>query len=277
MAGKVHRIHSLPDNVPLPVEGADSRTDSSLLFRGIDAVLRVQRPAVLAHLRSLRLRHPDATTADLLKIVERRYLLAVTTGGAAVGATAAVPGIGTGIALALGGAETVGFLESTALFAQSIAELHGIPVEDPDRARALTMTLMLGKEGTALLSQLAGEAAGHGRSRPTFWGETLTKTLPRTMLGPLVDRLKHTFVSQFAARGGTSLIGRALPFGVGAVVGGTGNHVLGRRVVSAGRKAFGPPPVQMPIEIEPRPGASKLEHRVKDALGKLKPGRSKRP
>ena len=86
----------------------------------------------------------------------------MTTGGAAVGATAVVPGIGTGVTLALSGVETVGFLEATTLFAQSVAEVHGIPVADPDRARALVLTLMLGKEGVDLVAQLAGQAAGKG-------------------------------------------------------------------------------------------------------------------
>src|SRR5690606_15944622 len=101
---------------------------------------------------------------------------AVTTGGAAVGATAVVPGIGTGVTLALSGAETVGFLESTALFAQSLSEVHGIPVDDPERARGLVLTLMLGQEGTALLSQLAGQAVGKGAGRSAYWGELVTKT-----------------------------------------------------------------------------------------------------
>ena len=34
-----------------------------------------------------------------------------------------------------------------------------------------------------------------------------------------MDRLKATFVKQFAARGGASFLGKALPFGVGAAIG----------------------------------------------------------
>ncbi len=44
----------------------------------------------------------------------------------------------------------------------------------------------------------------------------VTKTLPRAMVGPLLDRLKTSFVRTFATRGGASFIGKALPFGVGA-------------------------------------------------------------
>ncbi|MBN9176036.1 MAG: hypothetical protein J0I43_01505 [Microbacterium sp.] len=257
---KVHRIHSMPDDAPwdggLPPPGS---AEHPRTIRALDGVLRVQRPAVVAHLRSIRLRHPDATTAEIVRMLERRYLAAVTTGGAAVGATAVVPGIGTGVTLALSGVETLGFLDATALFAQSLAELHGIPVDNPDRARALVLTLMLGKEGVDLVGQLGQQLAGKGVPRSAYWGELITKSLPRAAVGPLVDRLKSAFVRQFAARGSASVLGKALPFGIGAAVGGTGNHLLGRRVVVGSRRAFGVPPQQYPPELEPRPGAATME------------------
>lgn len=261
MAEKVHRIHSLPDDAPwaggVPPVGSEEHPRA---IRALDRVLAIQRPAVLAHLRSIRLRHPHASTTDIVRHLERRYLAAVTTGGAAVGATAVVPGIGTGVTLALSGVETVGFLEATTLFAQSVAEVHGIPVENPDRARALVLTLMLGKEGVDLVAQLAKQVAGKGVTRDKYWGEVVTKTLPRAAVGPLVDRLKHSFVKQFAAKGSVSIIGKAIPFGIGAAIGGAGNNILGRRVLVNSRRAFGAPPAIMPADIEPRPGALRLEH-----------------
>ncbi|HWT34497.1 MAG TPA: hypothetical protein VN107_12070, partial [Microbacterium sp.] len=224
---------------PRPVR---TDTDPSLTERAFERALAVQRPAVIAHLRSVRLRHPDATPAQLAVILERRYLAAVTTGGAAVGATAVVPGIGTGVTLALSGAETIGFMESTALFAQSLAELHGIHVDDPDRARALVLALMLGSDGIALLSQFGGQVRGRGPTRSAYWGEVITQTLPKAAVRPVIDKLKTMFVRHFAARAGASWAGKALPFGVGAVVGGVGNNVLARRVVGSARRAFGPAP-----------------------------------
>jgi hypothetical protein len=260
MTDKVHQIHSLPGDAPwhggLPPVGSD---EHPFTIRALDRVLAIQRPVVLAHLRSIRLRHPDASPADIVRILERRYLAAVTTGGAAVGATAVVPGIGTGVTLALSGVETVAFLEATTLFAQSVTEVHGIPVSDPDRARALVLTLMLGKEGVDLVAQLAGQAAGRGPTRSGYWGELITKSLPRAAVGPLVDRLKTTFIRQFAARGGASWIGKALPFGIGAAIGGAGNNILGRRVLTGSRRAFGSPPLILPPELEPRPGADRIE------------------
>ena len=260
MTSKVHKIHSLPADSPwaggLPPVGSP---EHPRMIRGIDRVLAIQRPIVVAHLRSIRRRNPDASPTELIRILERRYLAAVTTGGAAVGATAVVPGIGTGVTLALSGAETIGFLESTALFAQSVAEVHGIPLDNPDRARALVFTLMLGKEGTDLVSQLAGQAVGNGVGRDKYWGNLITKTLPRAAVGPLVDRLKSAFIHQFAVRGGASVLGKALPFGVGAAIGGAGNHLLGRRVLTASRMAFTAAPEALPQELEPLPGSLPVE------------------
>jgi len=54
-------------------------------------------------------RSPNATPDEIIRILERRYLAAVTTGGAAVGATAVIPGVGTGVTLALSGFETAAF------------------------------------------------------------------------------------------------------------------------------------------------------------------------
>lgn len=263
MREKVHKIHSLPEDSPWdkPVPPVGSH-EHPLSVRSLDRVMAVQRPLVVAHIRSIRRRHPDATPEHIVRALEARYLAAVTAGGAAVGATAVVPGIGTGVTLALSGVETIGFMESTALFAQSIAEVHGIAVDNPERARALVMMLMLGKEGVDLVSQLARQATGTGGTRSSYWGEMVTKSLPRAAMGPIVDRLKSAFIRQFAKRGGASIIGKALPFGVGAVVGGAGNHLLGRRVLTTSRRAFGAAPATLPAELEPSPAGEKIEIRM---------------
>ena len=57
-----------------------------------------------------------------------------------------------------------------------------------------------------------------------------------------------------AVRGSAGILARAIPFGIGAVVGGTGNHIVGRRVVQNARLAFGPPPVVIPEVLTPVEG-----------------------
>lgn len=219
------------------------------IVAGLDRVLWLQRPVVLAHIRVLRTMHPDATPAELLRSLERRYLVAVTGGGAGVGLVAALPSVGTVASLAVSAGETLGFLEATALFAQSVTEVHGIALSDPERSRTLVMAMLLGSGGQDLVRQLAGQAAG-GANRSTFWGELVTKQLPRAAVDRIAGRIRTAFLRRFAATQGGSLVGRALPFGVGAIVGGAGNHLLGRRVVQSAREAFGPAPAAFPAELE---------------------------
>jgi hypothetical protein len=47
------------------------------------------------------------------------------------------------------------------------------------------------------------------------------------------------------------MIGRAIPFGVGAVIGGVGNNILGRRVVQNSRLAFGAAPAGFAPSLTP--------------------------
>ncbi|NQX12855.1 alpha/beta fold hydrolase [Microbacteriaceae bacterium VKM Ac-2855] len=223
------------DEKAAPVENAQ-------LARILDRLLAVQRPAVLANIRLLRKRRPGATPEQIITSLERQYLASVTTGGAAIGATAVVPGVGTGASIALSGAGAAGFLEASALFAQSVTEVHGIRLDDPERARALVLTMMLGSGGTDLVRQVASQATGGGAGLTQYWGSMVTKGMPSFLVGELGDRAKAMFARHFLAQQGAGIVGRAMPFGIGAAIGGVGNAMLGRRVVTSSREAFGPAP-----------------------------------
>jgi len=218
----------------------------------VEKLLSVQRPVVLAHIRGIRRHSPAASPAQVIVILERRYLAAVTAGGAAVGASAAIPAVGVGISFALSAVETAGFLEASALFAQSVTEVHGITVDEPERARTLVMAMMLGTAGSDLIKQLAGQAAGTGQSKPKFWGELVTQGLPEAAINQVASRVQKIFLRRFATTQGASIIGRAIPFGIGALVGGVGNNVLGRKVVASSRGAFGEAPIDFPDGLAQR-------------------------
>ncbi|MDQ0030666.1 hypothetical protein [Arthrobacter bambusae] len=227
----------------------------NVLLRAVE----VQRPLVLANLRRLQRKYPHATAAQLAARLERDYLAAVTGGGAAVGATAVVPGIGTAASLGLSAVATIGFLEGTALYAASLAELHGIRMTDPDRARTMVMAIMLGEEGTALLGALSGHSLGTGKGVTQAWGRTLTNKLPGGGFGVIRDAIQRAFLKRLVRRQGAALLGRALPFGVGAVVGGVGNRAMGRGVAASAREAFGPMPDTIPGELLPAAHQNALE------------------
>ncbi|MGG5174826.1 hypothetical protein ACQQCD_07370 [Pseudarthrobacter sp. J1763] len=222
------------------------------LIKAVD----VQRPLVLANLRRLRKKHPRATAGELIAKLDRDYLLAVSGTGAAAGASAVVPGIGTIASLGLSAGATVAFLEATALYASSVAELHGIHMVDPDKSRTMVMAIMLGEEGTALLSALSGQSVGTSKGASQVWGSVLGKSKPLTGFISIRERIQKAFLRSLLKRQGTAFLGRALPFGIGAAVGGAGNLMMGRAVVANTHQAFGEVPLVMPGEVVSTSGPS---------------------
>ena len=209
--------------------------------------LDVQRPLVLANLNRLRRRYPEASPAELAAMLEKHYLRTVTGGGAAVGGSALVPGVSTVAALGLSAVATMGFLEATALYAQSIAELHGIQLDDPDRARTMVMAILMGEEGLALIRDLVGQAGG--KKQGQTWGNIVGTSMPTGMVGTVLDSIRRRFLKKILTKQGAAMLGRAVPFGIGAVVGGAGNHFMGRKVISATQEAFGEPPLALPMGL----------------------------
>ncbi|MGZ8179372.1 hypothetical protein ACXVUM_15690 [Williamsia sp. SKLECPSW1] len=205
----------------------------------IDRAQRLQAPAVAAYVRRLRTAHPDESPAQIIDRLERRYLVTVTSSGGAAGATAAVPGVGTIASIAAIGGESAFFVEASALLALAVAEVHGIPVEEAERRRTLVLAVVLGEEGLAALAKALG-------SRHNPLGRVAGGALNGPALRSLNKTLLKRVVKKYAARRAPLMVGKMLPAGIGAAVGGVGNRALGRRIVANARSSFGAPPAVWP-------------------------------
>ncbi|MDL9937055.1 hypothetical protein QSJ18_09910 [Gordonia sp. ABSL1-1] len=202
----------------------------------LDRAQRLQAPAVKKYVDGLRKKYPDDSPAQIIERLEKRYLSAVTGSGGAVGAAAAVPGVGTVTAFGAISADTVFFLEASALLALSVAEVHGIPLHDNERRKTLVLTVALGEEGVVALGRVVG-SRGVGALRrlggPSIPGGALTK-LNKALITKLTRK--------YAFRRAPLVFGKLMPAGIGAVIGGVGSRALGKKVVHNARDAFGPPP-----------------------------------
>ncbi|MGP5732250.1 hypothetical protein [Arthrobacter rhombi] len=241
----------MKEKITAAVLGPDGKPVAGIQGAIIRAI-GVQRPLVVAYLRRLQRKHPRADGPEMARLLRRDYLVAVTGGGAAVGASAVVPGIGTAASLGLSAAATVGFLEASALYAQSLAELHGITTEDPEKARVMVMAILMGEEGSAMIAALTHQAAGRGVGPVKGWGSVFSNGKSSGAWGAIGAQVQKRFLRKILATQGASIIGRAIPFGLGAAVGGAGNRFLGRKVVESASLAFGPVPTTIPGELEPR-------------------------
>lgn len=226
------------DETPRPeVSGPAAGVVTAALRRAI----RTQSGLARSYVRRLRDSHPDESPAQIRTRLDTMFLGAVTASGAAVGATAAVPGIGTLVAFGAIGAESLVFLEAAAFYTLAVAEVHGLDVREGKHEELLVMTVMLGASGTALLANAvsAETASGSGAS-------LAGRALRVPGLKEINTRMMHRFVRKFAVRRAGLAVGKLAPAGLGAAVGGWGNRKLGRTVVDTADATFGAPPPHWP-------------------------------
>lgn len=226
------RDDSIPDDEES--SGTDEQQQGRVL-RLLDRAIDLQQPLVAAHVRKLRERQPEKSAQDICKTLERQYLAAVTGSGAAVGAAAAAPGVGTAASLAMSAGETVTSLEAAALFALSVAEVHGIHIADVERRRTLLLSILLGDGGSTFVGKAAGRTGKH-------WGRLLVDAIPMSKINQVNRVLGGRFVTKYGTRQGIFVLGRAAPFGFGAGIGAAGNAAVGWGVVKGVRRAFGDGP-----------------------------------
>jgi hypothetical protein len=119
-----------------------------------------------------------------------------------------------------------------------VAEVHALPTEDPERRRALVLGVVVGAGGQAVLRKVTG--------RSHDWAREVTDHLPLARLGMLNNGLTRWFVKRYIVRQGMLALGRALPLGVGVVIGAVGNVVTARAVIRSAEIAFGAPPASWP-------------------------------
>ncbi|HEX3546144.1 MAG TPA: hypothetical protein VHU62_06170 [Mycobacterium sp.] len=220
--------------------GAAAKVLTQIIERGS----RVQAPAVKAYVDRLREHDPDATPADIVKRLEKHYLAAVMASGAAVGSAAAFPGIGTLAAMSAVAGETVVFLEATAVYVLATAEVYGIPADHRERRRALVLAVLVGEDSKHAVADLVGPGRTSGA-----WLSDGAATLPLPAVSQLNSRLLRYFVKRYTLKRGVIAFGKLLPVGIGAVVGGVGNRMMGKRIVANARKAFGSPPPRWPTSL----------------------------
>jgi hypothetical protein len=231
-------------------QGDDEKPGATakVLSQIIERSSRVQAPAVKSYVDRVRAGDRNASPAEVIAKLEKHYKAAVLASGAAVGSTAALPGIGTLAAMSAVAGETVVFLEATSLFVLAVAEVHGIPARERERRRALVLSVLVGEDSRRAVADLLGRGRTGGA-----WISDGAATLPLPAVSQLNSRLLKYFVKRYTLKRGALAFGKVLPVGIGAVVGGLGNRMMGKRIVENTRAAFGAPPPRWPATLHVLP------------------------
>lgn len=202
----------------------------------VDKAVQLQTSTIRGYVNWLRRQNPDASPAQIQALMDKHLKNTVTGTGAGVGATAAVPGIGlvTGAAAVAG--ESVLFLDLAAFYAVASAYLRGEDISDPERRRALVLSLLMGAKGLAIVDAMLGDDAGKIPGKSTiakFSGPTLANTnnvLQRIAMRSLKKSLRRAW------------IGKLMPLGIGAIAGTTANRKLADGVIENVQAGLGAMP-----------------------------------
>jgi hypothetical protein len=159
---------------------------------------------------------------DLFGVTHEQKLIAVRKHfqremvgvGTATGAVGALPGAGTATALAAGAADIGWITVRNADLIFTIAALHGHTEADVEERTAWVLAvLVFGDAAAASYEQLAREL---GKKAASVATSATMKKMNRAMA-------KKVFRS-YGTKKGVLALGKALPFGVGAVFGGTTSY-----------------------------------------------------
>ncbi|MBL7498313.1 hypothetical protein I6A84_33815 [Frankia sp. CNm7] len=211
-----------------------SASKPSLTLALLEKALELQAPLTERHVAHLRRNRPDATPHQIVGRLNAELRATTISAGVGVGAAAAAPGVGTGVALAVSGGEAVAFLNATVLYILARAEVQGIEIHDVERRRTLVMAVMLGDAGATGIGQVAERTGQH-------WARQIVRGIPQSKINAVNKVLGRHFVTKYGTKKGIVVLGKVVPFGIGAVIGGTANGLFSQGIIKAADRAFGTP------------------------------------
>ncbi len=199
----------------------------------VDALLDIPSEHIDNKLLQLVKAHPQANAAELEKILNKQYIRRTAYASSAVGAGAALPGGGTGVALGLTAGELAVYAVQTTTYILGVSRLHGVRPKDREERRALVLSSLLGEEGAAIVSDQLGLST-------LAWARSSLKNLSSPTLGQVNKALMKYASKKLTRRTAGRIAGRLIPFGIGAGVGYLSGKAVARRTTEGVQAALGP-------------------------------------
>ena len=167
---------------------------------------------------------PGDLRPDRIASITASFARELGVAGAAAGAAAAAPMVGTAATLASTGAELAWFTGRAGDLILTIAAIHGRPDPTVDERRAWVLAVLLygssARDEFARTVQQASAGVVPG----------LDRQIPVATLQTANRLMSKMFIRRYGTRRGLVALGRALPIGIGAAIGGTANYLTVRNL-----------------------------------------------
>lgn len=185
---------------------------SDLLLAGVDKAAGARWEAAVERAAAL----PGEIRPQKIRSLTAAFSRELAFTGGAAGMAAAAPAVGTAATLAASAAEVAWFTTRAGDLILTIAALHGRTEPTIDERRAWVLAVLIyggsAREGfTSVARQVGVETVGGGR-------------LPWASLRAINGLFSNVIVRKYGKRRGVIALGRSLPLGVGALIGGGANY-----------------------------------------------------
>lgn len=205
---------------PAPPFPGFGRRVADLVLNAVDLGIRTRWEP--AKRRAERI--PGADIDSKVRNLTRNLSSELGVAGAAGGAVAAVPGVGTMASLGTMAADTTWATLRIVDLVLTIGVIYGFDQAEIEERRAWVLSIMgFGDAAFATFNRLAGQV-GRGL------GTRATAAVPTATLRSINQALGRTIVTKYGSKQGAVAIGRAFPFGIGAAIGGAANYTLVRTI-----------------------------------------------
>jgi hypothetical protein len=195
----------------------DVESLAEVLMTGIDKATGARWEAAVERAAAL----PGAIRPQKVRALTDSFARELAGVGAATGAVAAAPAIGTAATLMAASAELAWFTARSGDFILTMAALHGRTEPSRDERRAWVLAVLIfggsAREGFTSAAKQLGLELDSGTSR-----------VPMASLRAINVVLRSSLVRNYGARRGAIALGTALPLGIGAVIGGSANYAAVR-------------------------------------------------
>lgn len=172
----------------------------------------------------------EGPPAERVQALTRRFAREVAAVGAVTGGTSAVPGVGTVASMGTTVADLGWFTARAGDLILSIAATYGhTDARVEERRMWLLAVLAFGRSADKNVSMLTKEAG---------FGSLAGQAIPSEVMRRINRSIARRLIARYGTSRGAVALGRALPFGFGAAIGGGGNYVLIRAISRQAERFF---------------------------------------
>ena len=198
----------------------------------IERVARTRYQPAREVVDGLRLKYRPGNTAELIKLIVKRYTRELAAVSAIAGGAAAIPGAGTGTVLASSTVDLAYSITKMGEMILAIGIAAGHDAESIEQRRSWVISVLTMANGaSAGVEGIAGRIGSTGGAR-------LVGRIPDERLSSINAKLSAQMLTKFGIEQGALRLGRLVPFGIGAGIGAGGSALITRSTAKAARKFF---------------------------------------